>query len=72
MHELREVAAMAPYKSTTKLSFNYFTRPILQPDDVIASLSPASVCEAYADDEEQCHRLRKRDLKTSEAPVIEG
>ena len=42
MHALREVDAMTTYKSTTQLyNYNYSTTPTLQPDDVIASSSPA-------------------------------
>ena len=47
------------------------TKTTYQPDDVIGSLSPASACEANADDKEQCQRpCNKRWLH--EASVVEG
>ena len=55
-----------------QLYSNYNTTQTLQPEDVIASLSPTSMRVAIADDEEQCHMPRNKILKTSEAPTMEG
>ena len=64
---------MMSYKSTIQLYYNNFsTTPTQQPDDVMVSSSPASVNVANTNDEEQCHRSRKKRLKTSEAPAIDG
>ena len=47
------------------------TKTTLQPDDVIASSRPASVCVTNADDEELCHRPSKK-TQLGKAPAIEG
>ena len=55
-------------------SYNLLPKPTkttLQPDDDKVSSNPASTCEANADDEEKCHRLRKKSW-SREAPAIEG
>ena len=55
-------------------SYNLLPKPTkttLQPDDDKVSTNPASTCEANADDEEKCHRLRKKSW-SREAPAIEG
>ena len=58
-------------KIYNKLYYNSSATPTLQPDDVIVSSSPANACVANADDEEQCHRPRKKRFETIEAPAIE-
>ena len=62
-----EVDAITSYNLLTNS-----TKTTLQPDDIIASLSPTSACEANIHDEEQHHSRPSKKRWLGEASAIEG